>query len=63
MPETIFWWVFTLACIFGFFFAYGIIESWIREWVASRQTRKQVSRAIDNSPEPKGNGYGDSLLH
>jgi len=25
MPETIFWWVFTPACKFGFFLSYGMI--------------------------------------
>ena len=27
MPETIFWWVFTLACMFAFFFSYGMVEN------------------------------------
>jgi len=25
MPKTIYWWVFTLACVFAFFFSYGRI--------------------------------------
>ena len=25
MSETIFWWVFTLACVFAFFFSYGMV--------------------------------------
>jgi len=32
MPETIFWWVFTLACVFAFFFSYGMLEDLIRKW-------------------------------
>ncbi len=27
MPETIFWWVFTLACVFAFFFSYGMVAA------------------------------------
>jgi len=32
MPETIFWWVFTLAGVFAFFFSYGMVEDLIRKW-------------------------------
>ena len=31
MPEAIFWWVFTLACVFAFIFAYGMVEDLIRQ--------------------------------
>jgi len=31
MPETIFWWVFALACIFALFFSYGKVENLIRK--------------------------------
>jgi len=27
MPETIFWWVFTLAGVLAFFFSYGIVRA------------------------------------
>jgi len=26
MVDTIFWWVFTLVSVFGFFLAYGMVE-------------------------------------
>ncbi len=29
MPETIFWWVFILACVSPFFFSYGMVEDLI----------------------------------
>jgi len=29
MVETTLWWIILLACIFAFWFGYGIIESWI----------------------------------
>ena len=65
MPETIFWRVFTLACIFAFFFSYGMVEDLIRTWHSNRQTRKQkpISRIIDNSPDPSGNGHSDFVIH
>jgi len=31
IPQTIFWWVFTLAGVFAFFFSYGMVEDLIRE--------------------------------
>jgi hypothetical protein len=31
MLETIFWWIFTLACVLAFFFAYGMVENLIRQ--------------------------------
>jgi len=30
MKETIFWWVFTLACVFAFFFGYGMVGADIK---------------------------------
>jgi len=65
MPETIFWWVFTLACVFAFFFSYGIVENLIRKWIKDRQTSspKPKSPTTDNSPDPRGNGHADSVLH
>ncbi len=65
MPETIFWWVFTLACVFAFFFSYGMVEDLIRQWYGNCQTRKQkpTSRIIDNSSDPNGNGHSDLVLH
>ncbi len=30
MPETIFWWPFTFACVFAFFFSYGIVENMLQ---------------------------------
>ena len=65
MSETIFWWVFTLACVFGFVFSYGMVEDLIRNWYSNRQTNKQkpTPRIIDNSPDPSGNGHADSVIH
>jgi len=37
MPETIFWWVFTLACVFAFFFSYGMVESIAVSWFFSAE--------------------------
>jgi len=65
MAESIFYWIFVIACAFGVFFAYGIVEDLIRTWYGNRQTRKQkpTSRIIDNSPDPSGNGHSDQFLH
>jgi len=65
IPEIAFWWVFSLACVFAFFFSYGMVEDLIRTWYGNRQTMKQkpTSRIIDNSPDPRGNGHADYLLH
>jgi len=65
MPETIFWWVFTLAGVFAFFFSYGMVEDLIRQWLRGRQTSKPnlTPTIIDNSPDPSGNGHADSVLH
>ncbi len=29
MPETIFYWIFSLAYVFAFFFSYGMVEDLI----------------------------------
>jgi len=65
MAEAIFWWFFTLACIFGFFFSYGMFENLICKWVRDRQTRKQklTHRTIDRIPNPEGIGHGDHIRH
>jgi len=65
MPETIFWWVFTLACVFAFFFSYGMGEDLIRKWLSSRHASKPnlTPTIIDNSPDPSGNGHSDYVVH
>jgi len=65
MPETIFWWVFTVAGLFAFFFSYGMVEDLIRNWHSNRQTRKEKPslRVVNSSPDPRGNGHSDSVLH
>jgi len=62
MLETIFYWFFILACIFVFFFGYGIIESWIRKRVSGRK-EKAAGRKLEESPYPRGNGHEDSITH
>ncbi len=64
MAETIFWWTFLFACIFAFFFGYGIVENLIRRWASRGRSRKQRNAPrIANSPDPRGNGHADSMLH
>jgi len=65
MAETILWWLFLLLCIFAFWFGYGMVEDLIRTWYGNRQTRKQKPnpRRIDNSPDPRGNGHSDYVIH
>jgi len=65
MAETIFWWVFTLAGAFVFFFSYGMVENLIRKWSRARQTSepKLTPTIIDNSPDARGNGHSDYVIH
>jgi len=65
MPETILYWLFLLACIFAFWFGYGIVEDLIRTWYGNRKTRKQkpTPKMIDKSPDPSGNGHSDLMIH
>ena len=65
MPETIFWWVFTLAGVFAFFLSYGMVEDLIRQWLRGRQTTKQkpTLTTTDNSPDLSGNGHFDYVVH
>jgi hypothetical protein len=65
MAETIFWWVFLFACVLAFFFGFGMVEDLSRKWHVRWRSRKDklVSRAFRNSPDPKGNGNSDSLIH
>jgi len=65
MVETTLYWIFLLTCVFAFWFGYGMVEDLIRTWYGSRQTRKQkiIPKMIDNSPDPKGNGHSDFVLH
>ncbi len=30
MAETTFYWLFTLACVFAFFFSYGMVEDLVK---------------------------------
>ena len=65
MVETTLWWIFLFACVFAFFFSYGIVEEVIRKWLRDRQTRKPklTPRVVDISPDPKGNGHSDFVRH
>jgi len=65
MVETTLWWLFLFACIFAFWFGYGIVEDLIRTWYSNHRPSKQkpTSRIIDHSPDPKGNGHSDSVIH
>ena len=61
MPETIFWWVFTLASAFAFYFTYRKVESWVHKWVKNRKAGKLnfPPRTINNVLNPSGNGHSD----
>lgn len=68
MAETIFWWIFVLACVFAFFLCYGMIEDLISQGLRARRSRKAGESPPPASPlrvhEHGGNGHGDaSLLH
>jgi len=67
MPETIFWWLFTLACVFGFFSSYGIVEDLICKWVRCRRSRVVTKSTATTSPlqgrDRRGNGCSEGLLY
>ena len=52
MTETIFWWVFTLACVFTFFFSYGMVEDLIRGWLRRLHARKIRETFPSNVSQP-----------
>jgi len=67
MPETIFWWVFTPACVFAFFFSYGMVEDLIRKCIRAEGDRKVRQSPTEPLPlgstNPSGDGHDRSLLH
>lgn len=64
MAEMIFWWFFIAACVFGFIFAFGMLEDLIRQWRRDRSKGEGFSPAVSHgSPDPRGNGHLHSHLH
>ena len=65
MSETIFWWIFTVGCVFAFFFSYGMVEDLIRQWLTSRKSKeeKPAPGAPHGSADSKGDGQSKLLLH
>ncbi len=63
MPETLFWWIFLLACIFAIFFGYGMVEGLIRKWVSIGGSKKEWVEKLHDNPDPRETGTQIPLLH